>query len=235
MKKSSNPGESTSQPSEGSQSVPGSHALDRSASPPPRDERFLSRWSRLKRAQSQDAGKTAVLTVPAAPASTVSDAAADTAAANAGMPALPSIDSLTTDSDYAQFLQPKVPESLRRAAMKKLFADPHFNKMDGLDTYIDDYTQFEPIPDALMKTLVQARDIIDHPSNRKVEEAGGVAEEGVDTAAVPVADEVARAEAGVESASDGSAAGIEDLSSADDADAASRMQPHSIPTPGTTA
>ena len=30
--------------------------------------------------------------------------------------------------------------------MKKLFTDPHFNVMDGLDTYIDDYRKPDPIP-----------------------------------------------------------------------------------------
>ena len=30
--------------------------------------------------------------------------------------------------------------------MKKLFSDPHFNVMDGLDTYIDDYGKPDPLP-----------------------------------------------------------------------------------------
>ena len=36
---------------------------------------------------------------------------------------------------------PNVDESLKRQALRKLFADPRFNVMDGLDVYIDDYTQ----------------------------------------------------------------------------------------------
>ena len=124
----------------------GSPTAQESSSPPP-DERFLSRWSRLKRAQAQDAATTGgpVATDESALTSNVAAGATARPAANAGIPLLPSIDSLTADSDYAQFLQPKVPEALRRAAMKKLFSDPHFNKLDGLDTYIDDYTTFEPI------------------------------------------------------------------------------------------
>ena len=44
------------------------------------------------------------------------------------------------------------------AALKKLFAsEPHFNVMDGLDTYIDDYNKFEPIPKAMLRQLVNAR------------------------------------------------------------------------------
>ena len=73
------------------------------------------------------------------------------------------------ESDYAQFFQPKVPEALRRAAVKKLFADPHFNIMDGLDTYIDDYSKPDPLPPGMLARLWHARDIIDHPSSRKPE------------------------------------------------------------------
>ena len=212
----------------------GSPTAQESSSPPP-DERFLSRWSRLKRAQAQDAATTGgpVATDESALTSNVAAGATARPGANAGIPLLPSIDSLTADSDYAQFLQPKVPEALRRAAMKKLFSDPHFNKMDGLDTYIDDYTTFEPIPDALMKTLVQARDIIDHPTNRKSEEeVGPVAEDAVEAARVPVEDEVTPAQAGLDSAPEESPAAIEDVSSAE-ADPAGRVQAHAIPQPGT--
>ena len=41
--------------------------------------------------------------------------------------------------------------------MKKLFADPHYNVMDGLDTYIDDYSTPDPIPKAMLRQMVQAR------------------------------------------------------------------------------
>ena len=50
------------------------------------------------------------------------------------------------DSDYRAFFHPKVGEDVRRAALKKLFADPRFNVMDGLDVYIDDYSKEAPIP-----------------------------------------------------------------------------------------
>ena len=39
-----------------------------------------------------------------------------------------------------------VAPDVKNAAMKKLFADPHFNVMDGMDTYIDDYSKPDPIP-----------------------------------------------------------------------------------------
>jgi hypothetical protein len=53
-----------------------------------------------------------------------------------------------------------VNEDVRRAALKKLFSDPHFNVMDGLDTYIDDYSKTEPIPAAMLASLRQAQNIL---------------------------------------------------------------------------
>jgi len=70
---------------------------------------------------------------------------------------LPAIESLTIDSDFAPFFKPQVDESIKRAALKQLFRDPRFNIMDGLDTYIDDYTQADPIPSAMLEDLMQRR------------------------------------------------------------------------------
>jgi hypothetical protein len=77
-----------------------------------------------------------------------------TQSANADLPA---IESLTIDSDFAPFFKPQVDESIKRAALKQLFRDPRFNIMDGLDTYIDDYTQPDPIPSAMLEDLMQRR------------------------------------------------------------------------------
>jgi len=57
--------------------------------------------------------------------------------------------------------------------LRKLFNDPRFNVMDGLDVYIDDYSKFEPIPDDLIGKLRHARYIFDPPKTR-VNEAGHV-------------------------------------------------------------
>ena len=75
--------------------------------------------------------------------------------------ALPPIESLTIDSDFTAFLQPKVDEALKRRALKKLFGDPHFNVMDRLDVYIDDYSQPDPLAPEIARQLVQARMILD--------------------------------------------------------------------------
>ena len=56
------------------------------------------------------------------------------------MPELPSIESLTAQSDYTVFLRKSVPEALRRAALRKLWvSDPMLANLDGLNDYDDDY------------------------------------------------------------------------------------------------
>ncbi len=46
---------------------------------------------------------------------------------------------------------------VRNAAMKKLFADPHFNIMDGLDIYIDDYSKPDPIPESMLRQMTSSK------------------------------------------------------------------------------
>jgi hypothetical protein len=41
--------------------------------------------------------------------------------------------------------------------MKKLWADPHFNVMDGLDIYIGDYGKPDPIPPEWLRQLASAK------------------------------------------------------------------------------
>lgn len=100
---------------------------------------FLRRWSRLKREAA------AVAEAPPAPA------------AAEKLPELPSVDSLNFDSDFSAFMKAKVDESLKRAALKKLFADPRFNYMDGLDVWTGDYTGEDPIPESLLAQLDHAK------------------------------------------------------------------------------
>jgi len=119
-------------------------------------ERFsLSRWSRRKiEAKSESA---ASIAAPASSPAPAPAAPASAAASSVAAPAreLPSVDSLTFDSDFTAFLRPEVDETLRRAALKRLLRDPRFNVMDGLDVYIDDYTKPDPIPPAVLKDMLQ--------------------------------------------------------------------------------
>ena len=112
------------------------------------DDTFLSRWSRRKHEVAR--ANAAPATQPPADA-----LPAPVVVVQAPVPAepLPPVESLTIESDFAQFLAPKVEESVKRAALRKLFSDPHFNVMDGLDTYIGDYTQADPMPEGMLAKL----------------------------------------------------------------------------------
>lgn len=67
---------------------------------------------------------------------------------------------LTPDSDFTPFVARGVDETVKRSAMKKLFADPHFNVMDGLDVYIDDYNKFVPLTPAMLAMLNHAQALL---------------------------------------------------------------------------
>jgi len=108
----------------------------------------LSRWSRRKLEAGRESAPARANAAPAAPAP--SSPAPAAAAAE-----LPSVESLGFDSDFAAFLRPEVDEKLRRAALKQLFRDPRFNVMDGLDTYIDDYTKADPIAPEVVQDLLR--------------------------------------------------------------------------------
>lgn len=134
---------------------------------------FLSRWSRRKiearaaeKAQADENALPPAAPLPGAAVAAGNVAAGNVAADSTDPPAqaaapeeqLPDPETLRgLESDYRGFLRPEVDESLRRTALKKLFADPHFNVMDGLDVYIDDYSKPDPIPPALLRTMNQAR------------------------------------------------------------------------------
>jgi hypothetical protein len=107
---------------------------------------FLRRWSQLKR-----------------------ESAAQKPVAPEKPPQLPPLDSLTFESDFKAFMHSKVEESVKRAALKKLFSDPRFNVMDGLDTYIDDYTKAEPVTEELLARLEHARQTLLVPKQEEEE------------------------------------------------------------------
>lgn len=116
-------------------------------------ERFsLSRWSRRKLATAIESPAP-----PAASAPAVVPPSAGTPGASAppAPPELPPVESLTFDSDFTAFLRPGVDDKVKRAALKQLFRDPRFNIMDGLDTYIDDYTKADPIAPDILADLMQ--------------------------------------------------------------------------------
>ncbi len=93
-------------------------------------------------------------TLPNALPNALPDALADTPQPK---PPLPTIESLTNESDFTPFMAPDVSPDMRNQAMKKLFTDPHYNIMDGLDTYIDDYGKPDPLPEGWLEMMNQSK------------------------------------------------------------------------------
>jgi len=131
---------------------------------------FLSRWSRRNAGSRSGAAAVDSAAAPEAQAAVepalpvvtevpAPDAASPPVAAAAEPPRLPTLDdvvSLTHASDYSPFVARGVDAGVRNAAMKKLFSDPHFNVMDGLDTYIDDYGKADPISLSMLRRMNQS-------------------------------------------------------------------------------
>jgi len=106
-------------------------------------------------AQQQKANQpehTPVTSHPAEPADALPAAAEKPPA-----PTLADVQALNADSSFAPFVARDVAPEVRNAAMKKLFADPHYNVMDGLDIYIDDYSVPSPMPAAMLRQMASAK------------------------------------------------------------------------------
>ena len=163
---------------------------------------FLSRWSQRKLGEVRPVAESSVPpeaeSLPAAQATV--PAAQDLPPAN-----LPPVESLTPESDFKPFMLPNVEAGVKRAALKQLFKDPHFNVMDGLDTYIDDYSIADPIPEAMMKTLYQARQhLFSDAEKAAADQRDAAADRAADVA---VADRAADVAAGAAAAAEKTASG----------------------------
>ena len=73
------------------------------------------------------------------------------------LPTLADVARLTPESDFSRFVATGVQPDVKNAALKKLFADPRFNVMDGLDVYIDDYNAPDPLPSGMLRRMAQAK------------------------------------------------------------------------------
>jgi len=131
------------------------------------EDGFLSRWARRKAdAREGKPLEEPVLPKPVPAVAGVASVTAQSAAPDG--PAAPvapeppaltlqDVQALNPHSDFKPFMAQQVTPEVRNAAMKKLFADPHYNIMDGLDTYIDDYTKSDPIPESMLRQMVGAQ------------------------------------------------------------------------------
>ena len=143
---------------------------------------FLGRWARRKTDalqgkpldESPAPAKPVATNAPVAGAVSLPGVTPDASEAGAGQVApsekiplsLEDVRQLGKDADFSPFMARDVGPEVRNAAMKKLFTDPHFNVMDGLDIYIDDYSKADPIPESMLRQMAGAEflKLFDHES-----------------------------------------------------------------------
>ena len=125
-------------------------------------EDFFSRWSKKK---TDDASNPITETPAASEHSVLRSDDIVPPTPDAARPLThEGVANLTHDSDFSSFMASGVDESVKLSAMKKLFTNPHFNVMDGLDIYIGDYNTFEPITPEILASLNHAKALLDPSS-----------------------------------------------------------------------
>jgi hypothetical protein len=175
---------------------------------------FFGRWSRRKQevregkpleeppppAPSVPSVPSAVALAPqsaSAVAAGAAPGAAKSAAPTAEAPPPPTLadaQALTPASDFKAFVARDVSPEVRNLAMKKLFADPHFNVMDGLDIYVGDYTQPDPLPEGMLRKMASAHAMgfFDHEKTADPLPANQSAAASTETEPDPIAPAVAQ-------------------------------------------
>jgi hypothetical protein len=131
-------------------------------------ESFLERWSRLKLEPKQ--------------------APAETGRPDDEPPLLPPIEELNAESDYSAFMHPKVDPGLRRAALRKLFSSERFRSTDGLDVYVGDYSNPQPLAAGMVALLRHAEGVLGRGEKKVPTEAaqdGAHAASGADAERAP--------------------------------------------------
>jgi Protein of unknown function (DUF3306) len=119
-------------------------------------EAFLDRWSRLKAQQPREQPEEKPV-------------AAQEAKQAPAAPLQP-VEELNPDSDFKPFMNPQVDPGMRRSALKKLFADAHYNIPDPFEAYSEDYTRSDPIPEKMLKAINRVRDVAVRGEEKVAEE-----------------------------------------------------------------
>ncbi|HEU0085099.1 MAG TPA: DUF3306 domain-containing protein [Bradyrhizobium sp.] len=109
------------------------------------DENFLTRWSRRKRETTavdapQQSAPAEPVAAPEAPVTTSEDQEIDLAS-------LPSLESITGETDITAFLRKGIPQELRRAALRRAWeADPAIRDFIGLAENAWDFNDPNAMP-----------------------------------------------------------------------------------------
>ena len=132
---------------------------------------FLGRWSRRKAGLEPEGldGSAPELKPKTTPSSVPQDkktieSASTPAEEETLPPTLEDAESIDRFApDFSAFMKPNVDPAVQHAAMKKLFSDPHFNIMDRLDIYIDDYSKFTPLSQEDIGKMTLSKQLLSRP------------------------------------------------------------------------
>jgi len=125
------------------------------------EEGFFRRWARLKSHGGAPVPEAMPSPMPApVPDTRAAPAQAEADAPPAPLPTLEDVARLTPDADFSAFVAKGVEKAVRRLALKKLFADPHFNAIDGLDMYMNDYNKASPLSPDMLASLKHAPGVL---------------------------------------------------------------------------
>jgi len=126
------------------------------------NEGFLSRWSRRKRAVLE--GRAPEEAAPPTPLEATPEALPPAEPEDEFDPAsLPSIESLTVESDFKAFLHRKVPLDLRSAALRRAWSlDPAIRDFIGPADYAWDYNAPDGVPGFALELGGDAMKLLSH-------------------------------------------------------------------------
>lgn len=140
------------------------------------DEKFISRWAKRK-AESRAGTLVEETDVQEVTAEAGETQTAALTQGEADVEELPEdhpaagidIESLNADSDFSVFMHEKVPQAIRRRALRKLwFSDPIFSTLDGLNDYDEDFTDAATVVEGLKAAYDEA---VERRDKREAEEA----------------------------------------------------------------
>ncbi len=123
------------------------------------DKGFLGRWSARKVAVNEGKPVAEPLAQQYFDKLSTNGKGANTASGEPveALPALTldDVQALTPTSDFSGFVAKGVDSVVKNAAMKKLFTDPRYNVMDGLDIYIGDYSTHDVLPQSVIDEITK--------------------------------------------------------------------------------
>jgi hypothetical protein len=160
------------------------------------DESFLRRWNRRKgeaAGRSDQSGQSdsrppeseRATASTGEPGGSVASAEADAGEARGedarGDEDMPSLDTIDEGGSVADFFSPNVSRGLRRAALRRLFAQSELPVVDELDDYAGDYTKYTRLGDLVTNEMRYRLEVARQRLAKRAEERLAAAETPAET------------------------------------------------------